>query len=150
MNIEGVAAVVTGAASGLGEATARELARRGAKVAIFDRDASRGEQVATDIGGIFCEVDVTSDERVAVAFGTNGNARANRKSGPPSSPASKPKKAPDVLNGSTAPKLLKRMASADAGAAASSATTENAHTAFVADTDAPFPGGWRNATKEWR
>ena len=68
MKIDGVAAVVTGAASGLGEATARELARRGAKVAIFDRDASRGEQVAKEIGGIFCEVDVTSDERVAQAF----------------------------------------------------------------------------------
>ncbi len=68
MNINGVAAVVTGAASGLGEATARELARRGAKVAILDRDAERGEKVASEIGGIFCEVDVTSDEKVAEAF----------------------------------------------------------------------------------
>jgi NAD(P)-dependent dehydrogenase (short-subunit alcohol dehydrogenase family) len=68
MNINGVAAVVTGAASGLGEATARELARRGAKVAILDRDAERGEKGASEIGGIFCEVDVTSDEKVAEAF----------------------------------------------------------------------------------
>lgn len=68
MNVNGVAAVVTGAASGLGEATARELARRGAKVAVFDRDLDRGEKVARDIGGIFCEVDVTSDEKVAAAF----------------------------------------------------------------------------------
>jgi NAD(P)-dependent dehydrogenase (short-subunit alcohol dehydrogenase family) len=68
MNIEGVSAVVTGAASGLGEATARELARRGAKVAVFDRDTDKGEKVAADIGGIFCEVDVTSDEKVAAAF----------------------------------------------------------------------------------
>ena len=68
MDINGIAAVVTGAASGLGEATARELARRGAKVAVFDRDAARGEAVAADIGGIFCEVDVTSDEKVAAAF----------------------------------------------------------------------------------
>jgi NAD(P)-dependent dehydrogenase (short-subunit alcohol dehydrogenase family) len=68
MDINGVAAVVTGAASGLGEATARELTRRGAKVAIFDRDTTRGEQVATETGGIFCEVDVTSDEKVEAAF----------------------------------------------------------------------------------
>jgi NAD(P)-dependent dehydrogenase (short-subunit alcohol dehydrogenase family) len=68
MNIEGVAAVVTGAASGLGEATARELARRGAKVAILDRDSERGGKVAGEIGGIFCEVDVTSDEKVGEAF----------------------------------------------------------------------------------
>ena len=68
MNIDGVTAVVTGAAAGLGEATARELARRGAKVAIFDRDAERGEQVAAEIGGIFCAVDVTSDEKVVAAF----------------------------------------------------------------------------------
>ena len=45
MDVNGVAAVVTGAASGLGEATARELARRGAKVAIFDRDAERGQKL---------------------------------------------------------------------------------------------------------
>ncbi len=68
MNIEGICAVVTGGASGLGEATARELARRGARVAVFDRDADKGEKVASDIGGIFCEVDVTSDEKVAAAF----------------------------------------------------------------------------------
>ncbi|HWU93620.1 MAG TPA: SDR family NAD(P)-dependent oxidoreductase, partial [Sphingomicrobium sp.] len=68
MDINGVAAVVTGAASGLGEATARELASRGARVAVFDRDTERGERVASDIGGVFCEVDVTSDEKVAAAF----------------------------------------------------------------------------------
>ena len=42
MDIKGVAAVVTGGASGLGEATARALAAKGAKVAIFDRDTDRG------------------------------------------------------------------------------------------------------------
>jgi NAD(P)-dependent dehydrogenase (short-subunit alcohol dehydrogenase family) len=68
MDVNGIAAVVTGAASGLGEATARELAKRGAKVAVFDRDADRGERVAAEIGGVFCEVDVTSDEKVASAF----------------------------------------------------------------------------------
>ena len=68
MDVNGVAAVVTGGASGLGEATARELARRGAKVALFDRDVERGEKVAGEIGGVFCEVDVTSDEKVDAAF----------------------------------------------------------------------------------
>ena len=68
MDIQGIAAVVTGGASGLGEATARELAKRGAKVAIFDRDAERGGKVASDLGGVFCEVDVTSDEKVGAAF----------------------------------------------------------------------------------
>jgi len=68
MQINGISAVVTGAASGLGEATARELARRGAKVAIFDRDAAKGEKVAAEIGGVYCEADVTSDEKVAAAF----------------------------------------------------------------------------------
>ena len=68
MDIKGIAAVVTGAASGLGEATARELARRGAKVAVFDRDSAKGETVAAEIGGVYCEVDVTSDEKVAAAF----------------------------------------------------------------------------------
>ena len=68
MDINGAAAVVTGAASGLGEATALELARRGAKVAVFDRDSERGERVAGELGGIFCEVDVTSNEKVAAAF----------------------------------------------------------------------------------
>jgi NAD(P)-dependent dehydrogenase (short-subunit alcohol dehydrogenase family) len=68
MKIDGIAAVVTGAASGLGEATARALAAKGAKVAVFDRDADKGEKVAAEIGGIYCEVDVTSDEKVAAAF----------------------------------------------------------------------------------
>ncbi|MBA3512383.1 SDR family oxidoreductase [Sphingomonas sp.] len=68
MDIQGISAVVTGAASGLGEATARELARRGARVALFDRDADKGERVASEIGGLFCEADVTSDEKVAAAF----------------------------------------------------------------------------------
>ena len=68
MNITGTPAVVTGAASGLGEATARALAARGAKVAIFDRDESKGEAVASEIGGVFCKTDVTSDEAVDAAF----------------------------------------------------------------------------------
>ena len=68
MKIDGTAAVVTGGASGLGEATARALAAKGAKVAVFDRDVDNGEKVAAEIGGIFCEVDVMSDDKVAAAF----------------------------------------------------------------------------------
>ncbi|MGZ8285723.1 MAG: SDR family NAD(P)-dependent oxidoreductase [Allosphingosinicella sp.] len=63
-----IAAVVTGGASGLGEATARALAERGVKVAVFDRDSDKGEAVAASIGGIFALVDVTSDEAVAAGF----------------------------------------------------------------------------------
>ena len=61
-------AVVTGGASGLGEATARALAAKGAKVAIFDMNEEKGEAVAKDIGGIFCKVNVTSDEDVDAGF----------------------------------------------------------------------------------
>jgi NADP-dependent 3-hydroxy acid dehydrogenase YdfG len=59
-----VSAVVTGGASGLGEATARALAAKGVKVALFDLNAERGEQVAAEIGGVYCAVDVTSDASV--------------------------------------------------------------------------------------
>jgi len=79
MNINGIAAVVTGAASGLGEATARELARRGAKVAVFDRDAQKGERVASEIGGVFCECDVTSDDAVAAAFASAREAHGQER-----------------------------------------------------------------------
>jgi len=68
MNIEGISAVVTGGASGLGEASARALAAKGAKVAIFDRDEDKGEAIAAEIGGVFCKTDVTSDEAVDAAF----------------------------------------------------------------------------------
>jgi NAD(P)-dependent dehydrogenase (short-subunit alcohol dehydrogenase family) len=63
-----IAAIVTGAASGLGEATARALAARGVKVAVLDRDADKGQRVAGEIGGVFAEVDVTSNEAVDAAF----------------------------------------------------------------------------------
>ena len=63
-----VTAVVTGGASGLGEATARELAAANARVAIFDRDKARGEKVAASIEGVFCEVDVTDEQSVVAGF----------------------------------------------------------------------------------
>lgn len=61
-------AVVTGGASGLGAATARALAAKGAKVAIFDMNADKGEALAAEIGGVFCKVNVTSDEDVDAGF----------------------------------------------------------------------------------
>ncbi|MDB5673883.1 MAG: family oxidoreductase [Sphingomonas bacterium] len=79
MEISGCAAVVTGGASGLGEATARALAAKGAKVALFDLNRDKGEAVAAEIGGLFCAVDVTSDESVdagfAVARASHGQER---------------------------------------------------------------------------
>jgi NAD(P)-dependent dehydrogenase (short-subunit alcohol dehydrogenase family) len=63
-----VAAVVTGGASGLGEATVRALAAKGVKVAIFDMNAEKGEAVAKDVGGVFCKCNVTSEEEVDAAF----------------------------------------------------------------------------------
>lgn len=57
-------AIVTGGASGLGEATARALADMGAKVAIFDMNEESGNTVAKDIGGLFCAVDVANEASV--------------------------------------------------------------------------------------
>ncbi len=61
-------AVVTGGASGLGAATARALAAKGAKVAIFDRNAELGRAVADEIGGVFCEVDIADEHSVDAGF----------------------------------------------------------------------------------
>ncbi|MBB5515648.1 NAD(P)-dependent dehydrogenase (short-subunit alcohol dehydrogenase family) [Rubricella aquisinus] len=63
-----ISAVVTGGASGLGEATARSLAAEGVRVAILDRDAERGEAIAAEIGGCFCSVDVADPASVAAAL----------------------------------------------------------------------------------
>jgi len=70
MDLANSAAVVTGGASGLGAATARALAAKGAKVAIFDLQADKGEALAAEIGGVFCKVDVTSDDSVDAGFAT--------------------------------------------------------------------------------
>ena len=68
MNIQGHAAIVTGGASGLGAQTARELAKRGAKVAVFDRNAEGAKAVAAEIGGIGVGCDITSSESVIAAL----------------------------------------------------------------------------------
>jgi len=77
MQIQAHAAIVTGGASGLGEATARELARLGARVAILDVNTALAEQVAADIGGIACHCDITSTDSVTAAL-----ARAAQAHGP--------------------------------------------------------------------
>lgn len=69
MKVDGaIAAVVTGGASGLGEASARALAARGAKVALFDLNEERGAKVAAEIGGIACRVDVSDEASVDAGF----------------------------------------------------------------------------------
>ena len=68
MNISQQAAIVAGGASGLGAATARAMAAAGAKVAIFDRNAEAGQSIAQQIGGTFCQTDVTDPASVAQAI----------------------------------------------------------------------------------
>jgi NAD(P)-dependent dehydrogenase (short-subunit alcohol dehydrogenase family) len=65
--LEHTSAIVTGGASGMGEATGRRLAAEGAHVVVVDRDAVKGEAVAADIGGLFCAADVTDEETVRAA-----------------------------------------------------------------------------------
>jgi NAD(P)-dependent dehydrogenase (short-subunit alcohol dehydrogenase family) len=64
MELQDVGAIVTGGASGLGGATARLLASRGAKVAIFDLNEEVGAATAQAIGGIFCKVNVADEASV--------------------------------------------------------------------------------------
>lgn len=63
-----ISAVVTGGASGLGAATARALNAHGVKIAIFDLNEEKGEAMAAELGGVFCNVNVTSDESVDAGF----------------------------------------------------------------------------------
>lgn len=61
-------AIITGGASGLGAATARALANHGVKIGIFDMNEEKGEAVAAELGGVFANVNVTSDEQVDAGF----------------------------------------------------------------------------------
>jgi NAD(P)-dependent dehydrogenase (short-subunit alcohol dehydrogenase family) len=71
MNARDAVAIVTGGASGLGEATVRRLVGAGARVVILDRDADRGKALSTELGATvaFAETDVTSEESVLAAIG---------------------------------------------------------------------------------
>jgi NAD(P)-dependent dehydrogenase (short-subunit alcohol dehydrogenase family) len=70
MRIDQTAAIVTGAASGLGAATARAFRAAGAAVTLFDRDADRGQALAQEIGATFAQVDVTDEASVAAGVAT--------------------------------------------------------------------------------
>jgi NAD(P)-dependent dehydrogenase (short-subunit alcohol dehydrogenase family) len=67
MQLHGIGALVAGGASGLGEATARELAARGARVTVADLNEERGEALAAEIGGAFAAADVTDEAQVRAA-----------------------------------------------------------------------------------
>jgi NAD(P)-dependent dehydrogenase (short-subunit alcohol dehydrogenase family) len=66
-SLSNTTALVTGGASGMGEATARRLAAEGATVVIVDRNANLGEKVASDLGGVFAQADITSEPEVQAA-----------------------------------------------------------------------------------
>ena len=79
MDITGKAALITGGASGLGAASARLLAERGARVAVLDRNRDAGERVAAEIGGVFADCDVadpaSAERAIAAAADVHGPAR---------------------------------------------------------------------------
>ena len=67
MDITGSSALVTGAASGIGAAVARQLAAAGAKVVVADLQADKGEALAKELDGAFVQVDVTDTEQIKAA-----------------------------------------------------------------------------------
>jgi NAD(P)-dependent dehydrogenase (short-subunit alcohol dehydrogenase family) len=67
MQLDGIGALVAGGASGLGEATARELAARGARVTVADLNEERGAVLAGELGGSFAQADVTDEAQVQAA-----------------------------------------------------------------------------------
>jgi NAD(P)-dependent dehydrogenase (short-subunit alcohol dehydrogenase family) len=67
MELNGIGALVAGGASGLGDATARALAARGARVTVADLNEERGAALAAEIGGAFAPADVTDEAQVQAA-----------------------------------------------------------------------------------
>jgi NAD(P)-dependent dehydrogenase (short-subunit alcohol dehydrogenase family) len=70
VDINGASAIVTGGASGIGAATARQLAAKGARVVVADLQADRGQELAHEIGGVFVNVDVTNTAQIEDAVNT--------------------------------------------------------------------------------
>jgi NAD(P)-dependent dehydrogenase (short-subunit alcohol dehydrogenase family) len=68
MDISGASVIITGGASGLGEATARSLAARGAKVVLADLNEEKGTALAGELGGAFAQTDVTNPDQVIAAI----------------------------------------------------------------------------------
>src|SRR6478609_6928592 len=68
MELNGASAIVTGGASGIGAAVARQLAAKGAKVVVADLNSEKGEELAGEIGGVFAPVDVTKTEQIKAAI----------------------------------------------------------------------------------
>src|SRR3978361_2574307 len=79
MQLKDVAVLITGGGSGLGAATARAMAAKGAKIAVLDQSKENAEKVATEVKGVALVGDVTSEDDVkaAIAKGeaANGTAR---------------------------------------------------------------------------
>src|SRR6516162_5073895 len=74
MELNGISAIVSGGASGLGEATARTLAQAGVHVVVADLNEDRGKEVAADIGGYFAKTDVTDEDSVREAVSAAATA----------------------------------------------------------------------------
>lgn len=68
MDMKGIGAIITGGGSGLGEATARAFAAKGTKVSILDLAKSNGASIAKELGGVFCEADVTNSDQLSAAI----------------------------------------------------------------------------------
>jgi NAD(P)-dependent dehydrogenase (short-subunit alcohol dehydrogenase family) len=75
LQLDGIGALVAGGASGLGEATARELAARGARVTIADLNEEGGSALAAELGAAFAKADVTEEAQVEAAVASAGELR---------------------------------------------------------------------------
>ena len=112
MDIRGTSAIVTGGASGLGEATVRLLAERGARVVVLDIQDGPGEALAKEVGGVFAHADVTNTDEVIAAV-------------------ERPRSSARSVRSSTAPASARPAAPSDGTAATSRPTTSTAFTKVI-------------------